>query len=72
LTRIESFAFSSSSLQSIAIPSTIRFIASDAIEIGVEISLLGGDSCREFDRWVCERRRGIAVDFERNCISKEK
>jgi hypothetical protein len=66
LTRIESEAFSSSSLQSIAMPSAIRFIASDAIEIGVEILLLDGDSCREFDQWVCERSLGIPVDFERN------
>jgi predicted metal-binding protein len=65
LTRIESEAFSFSSLQSILIPSTILFIASDAIDIDSQIWLIDGDSCPEFDRWLQLRRSGIAIDFRR-------
>jgi hypothetical protein len=41
-TRIESEAFYDSSLQSILIPSTILFIASDAVEIASQILLIDG------------------------------
>jgi hypothetical protein len=65
LTRIESEAFSSSSLQSILIPSTILFIASDAVDIASQIRLIDGDCCPEFDRWLDLKRRGISIDFRR-------
>jgi hypothetical protein len=63
LTRIESEAFDGSSLQSILIPSTILFIASDAVHMASEIRLIDGDSCPEFDRWLQLKRSGI--DFRR-------
>jgi hypothetical protein len=65
LIRIESSAFSSSSLRSIVIPSTILFVASDVVYIPLEISLLDGNSCPEFDRWIDLRRHQIAIDFRR-------
>jgi hypothetical protein len=65
LTRIESFAFSSSSVQSILIPSTILFIPSDAVGIALQIRLIDGDCCPEFDRWLQLKRSGIAIDFRR-------
>jgi hypothetical protein len=65
LTRIESEAFHRLSLQSISIPSTILFIASDAVHIGLQLTLIDGDSCPEFDRWLQLRRSSIAVDFQR-------
>jgi hypothetical protein len=65
LTRIESEAFDQSSLQSILIPSTISFIASDAVDIASQIRLIDGNSCPEFDRWLELKRSGIAIDFRR-------
>jgi hypothetical protein len=65
LTRIESEAFSSSSLQSILVPPTILFIASDAIGIASQINLVDRVSCPEFDRWLQLKRSGIAIDFRR-------
>jgi hypothetical protein len=65
LTRIESEAFYKSSLQSIFIPSTILFIASDAVDIASQIILIDGNSCPEFDRWLDLKRSGIAIDFRR-------
>jgi hypothetical protein len=65
LTRIESSAFSSSSLRSILIPSTILFIASDALDIASQITLIEGDSCPEFDRWLDLKRSGLEIDFRR-------
>jgi hypothetical protein len=65
LTRIESEVFSKSSLQSILIPSSILFIASDAVDIDSQIRLIDGDSCPEFCRWLQLRRSGIALDFRR-------
>jgi hypothetical protein len=47
------------------IPSTILFIASDAIDITSEIRLIDGDSCPEFARWLELNRSGIRVDFRR-------
>jgi hypothetical protein len=65
LTRIESYAFGSVSLQSILIPSTILFIAFDAFHITSEIGLVDGDCCPEFDQWLELRRSGIKSDFRR-------
>jgi hypothetical protein len=65
LTRIESGAFSSSSLQSILIPSTILFIASDAVDYALQIRLIARDSYPEFDQWLQLKRSGIAIDFRR-------
>jgi hypothetical protein len=64
LTRIESEAFLWSSVQSIFIPSTILFIASDAVDIVSQMKLVDGDSCPEFDRWLQLKRSGIAIDFQ--------
>jgi hypothetical protein len=49
-TRIESEAFSFSSLQSIIIPSTILFVASDAVYPSLQISLVDECSCPVLDR----------------------
>jgi hypothetical protein len=65
LIRIESEAFYQSSLRSISIPSTILFIASNAVHMGLQLKLIDGDSCPEFDRWLQLRRSRIAVDFRR-------
>jgi hypothetical protein len=65
LTRIESAAFRGSSLQSILIPPTILFIASDAFDIDSQIMMVEGNPCREFDRWVQLRSSGSQVDFWR-------
>jgi serine/threonine protein kinase len=65
LTRIESEAFSSSSLQSILLPSTILFVASDAVDVVSHIRFADFDSCPEFDGWCQLKRSGIAVDFRR-------
>jgi hypothetical protein len=65
LTRIESEAFSTSSLRSVLIPPTILFIASDAVDNASQIRLIDGDSCPEFDRWLQLKRSGIAIDFRR-------
>jgi serine/threonine protein kinase len=65
LTQIESEAFYETSLQSILIPSTMLFIASDAVGIPLEIRLIDSDSCPEFDRWLELNRSGIGIDFRR-------
>jgi hypothetical protein len=49
----------------ILIPSTILFIASDAIEITSQIRLIDKNSCPEFARWLQLKRLGIRVDFRR-------
>jgi serine/threonine protein kinase len=65
LTRIERGAFHESSLHSILIPSTILFIASNAVDDASQIRLIDGDSCPEFDRWLQLKRSGCAIDFRR-------
>jgi serine/threonine protein kinase len=65
LTRIESEAFHQSPLQSILIPSTILFIASDAVDIASHIEVIDGYCCPEFDRWLDLKRSGISIDFRR-------
>jgi serine/threonine protein kinase len=47
------------------IPSTILFIASDAIDIASQIRLIDGDFCPEFDRWLELRKSGLEIDFRR-------
>jgi hypothetical protein len=47
------------------IPSTLLFIASDAVDIASQIRLIDGDSCPEFDRWLQLKRSGIVIDFRR-------
>jgi serine/threonine protein kinase len=47
------------------IPSTILFIASDAFDSTLQIRLIDGNSCPEFDRWLQLQRSGIAIDFRR-------
>jgi hypothetical protein len=58
-------AGSSASLQSIVLPSTVFFIACDAIDTNTEIKLLDGDFCPELDRWRELRRSDFKVDFRR-------
>jgi tRNA A-37 threonylcarbamoyl transferase component Bud32 len=65
LTRIESEAFSYSSLESILIPSTTLFIASDAVDVASQIRLMDMDCRPDFDRWLQLKRLGIAIDFRR-------
>jgi hypothetical protein len=65
LTRIESETFCKASVQSILIPSTILFIASDAVDVTLQIRLIDGDSCPEFDRWLQLKRSGMPIDFRR-------
>jgi serine/threonine protein kinase len=64
LERIENQAFSALSSW-IVIPSTILFVAFDAIYIPFQISLTDSDSCPEFDRWLELRRSEITIDFRR-------
>jgi hypothetical protein len=47
------------------IPSTIRFVAFDAIPNHFQISIADCDSCVQFDCWQQLRKSGIAVDFRR-------
>jgi hypothetical protein len=47
------------------IPSTILFIAYDAIEMASQIRLIDGNSCPEFDRWMQLKTSGMAIDFRR-------
>jgi hypothetical protein len=49
----------------VIIPSTIRFVAFDAIPNRFQISIADCDSCVEFNRWQQLRRSGISVDFRR-------
>jgi serine/threonine protein kinase len=65
LTRIESAAFHESSVECILIPSTILFVASNAVDSNTRIRLFEGVPCPEFDRWWELNRSGIAVDFRR-------
>jgi hypothetical protein len=65
LARIESQPFYESLLQSILIPSTILFIASDAVDIDSQTLVVDSDSSPEFDRWLQLQRSGIRVDFQR-------
>jgi serine/threonine protein kinase len=57
--------FHESSLESILIPSTILFIASDAVDNASQVSLIDGNSCPEFNRWLYLKRSGIEIDFRR-------
>jgi serine/threonine protein kinase len=65
LIRIESEVFYETSLQSILIPSTILFMASDAVKIASQVRLVDGDSCAEFDRWLQVKRLCLGIDFRR-------
>jgi hypothetical protein len=47
------------------IPSTVLFIAFNAIDFALQTFLFDGDSCAELDRWLELRRSGIAIDFRR-------
>jgi hypothetical protein len=64
LTNIESLPFDRQNCV-VMIPSTIRFVAFDAIPNHFEISMADCDSCVEFDRWQQLRESGISVDFRR-------
>jgi serine/threonine protein kinase len=50
----------------VILPSTIRFVAFDAIPNHFQICMADCDSCVEFDRWQQLRESGIAVDFRHN------
>jgi hypothetical protein len=64
LTRIESKAFAGLDLI-VIIPSTVLFVAFDAIPTPYQISIADCDFCPEFDRWQHLRVCGISVDFRR-------
>jgi hypothetical protein len=64
LKRIESWAFHLLNVE-IVIPSTILFVASDAIPTSCQITLEDCNCCPEFDRWQELRMKGISVDFRR-------
>jgi hypothetical protein len=64
LKRIERQAFGNRS-SLVVIPSTILFVASDAIYIPSQITMVDNNSCPEFDRWRQVRESNIAVDFRR-------
>jgi hypothetical protein len=64
LKRIESSAFDGMKKE-IIIPSTIRFIASEAFCHLPKVSLSDHDSCPEFDRWLTLKMRDIDIDFRR-------
>jgi serine/threonine protein kinase len=49
----------------VIIPSTIRFVALDAIPTHFQICIADCDSCPEFDCWQHMRESGIFVDFRR-------
>jgi hypothetical protein len=60
--RIESRAFPLLN-DEIVIPSTILFVASDAIPNSIQIKLEDCDSCLEFNRWLELRKKHIEIDF---------
>jgi serine/threonine protein kinase len=64
LKRIESRAFYLLDVD-IVIPSTILFVASDAIPNPCQITLEDCNCCPEFDRWQELRMKDISVDFRR-------
>jgi serine/threonine protein kinase len=64
LKRIESQALHRVCVE-VVIPSTIQFVASDAIPNPSQLTLEDCNSCPEFDRWRQLRANGIAVDFRR-------
>jgi hypothetical protein len=47
------------------IPPTILFIVFDAVGTVLQIRLIDGESCPEFDRWLQLKQSGIAIDFRR-------
>jgi serine/threonine protein kinase len=47
------------------IPSTILFIASDAVDIDSQIGLIDENCCPEFSQWLELKRSGISIDFRR-------
>jgi hypothetical protein len=49
----------------VIIPSTILFVAFNAIPKDFQISIDGCDSCVEFDRWQQMRESEISIDFRR-------
>jgi hypothetical protein len=49
----------------VIIPSTIRFVAFDAIPTPFQMCIANCDSCVAFDHWQQLRKSGIAVDFRR-------
>jgi uncharacterized Fe-S cluster-containing radical SAM superfamily protein len=63
LKRIESRAFDGLRFR-IRIPSTVLFVASDAIPDFVNLVLAQGESCPEFDQWRRLRMTGITGNFE--------
>jgi hypothetical protein len=49
----------------LVLPSTVLFIASNAVDNPCQISLAGGDSCPEFGQWHRLLASGVVVDFRR-------
>jgi serine/threonine protein kinase len=65
LTRIESSAFSSSSLTFLEIPRNVQFIACHAFPDPGQLYLSHISACPEYARWHRLRSLGIEVDFRR-------
>jgi hypothetical protein len=65
LNRIESSAFSNSSLRSIEIPRNVQFIACNASPVPRQISLVNVKSCPEYARLQRLRNLAIKADFRR-------
>jgi hypothetical protein len=49
----------------LGLPSTVLFIASNAVDDPFQISLIDADSCPEFGQWQRLRASGVVVDFRR-------
>jgi hypothetical protein len=62
LKRIESLSFEGIKIE-VVIPSTIRFVASDAFSDHSRVSLAGCDFCPEFHHWLILKMKHIAIDF---------
>jgi serine/threonine protein kinase len=69
LKRIESHALPAL-IRAVVIPSTVLFVAGDAHEHPLSLSLSDPDSCPEFDSWRRLEKSRIKVDFRRILTSR--
>jgi serine/threonine protein kinase len=49
----------------VMIPSTVLFLAFDAVDMETELTFADASSCPEFDRWLQLRKLAIVTDFRR-------
>jgi hypothetical protein len=64
LRRIESKAFNETAVCSVALPSTIAFIAADAFLVPCVLSTTDIDACPGFAEWDMRRHLGETSHFE--------